>query len=264
MKWKLIKSYPLCPYELGAIAEHQPLKNDDNLCIRLGVGEYSMYPKEAIVNNPEFWEEVKEKEYTILSFTDGNVIFERNYVGNYVHIGTHEAKAASLELALDAYKIHSVRRQRDQEVFTLRDQMKALTTDSKNVTLFVEKIELIGDRIHLWGNNYSISLMCAEKAPIRKPILITEDGKEIYEGDNYSLFSVLTKANWQEGRRSIKHALEFSSEWKHFHTKEAREEYIKWNKPMYSLREVEEVRCAMCGSTTVVGNLLALKSWKEK
>ncbi len=260
MKWKLIKSYPLCPYELGAIAEHQPLKNDDNLCIRLGVGEYSMYPKEAIVNNPEFWEEVKEKEYTILSFTDGNVIFERNYVGNYVHIGTHEAKAASLELALDAYKIHSVRRQRDQEVFTLRDQMKALTTDSKNVTLFVEKIELIGDRIHLWGNNYSISLMCAEKTPIRKPILITEDGKEIFEGDKY--YSVI-----DFGLPSVeeaKYGWALPKFHKIFSTEKAAEEYIKWNKPMYSLREVEEARCAMCGSTTVVGNLLALKSWKEK
>ena len=221
---------------------------------------------QTIIEDSSDWEEVKEKEYTILSFTDGNVIFERNYVGNYVHIGTHEAKAASLELALDAYKIHSVRRQRDQEVFTLRDQMKALTTDSKNVTLFVEKIELIGDRIHLWGNNYSISLMCAEKAPIRKPILITEDGVEIFEPKDASegmVFSVRTDA-FIEKRIWVKDAIGCGFLWKHFSTKEKAEEYIKWNKPMYSLREVEEARCAMCGSTTVVGNLLALKSWKEK
>jgi hypothetical protein len=193
---------------------------------------------QTIIEDSSDWEEVKEKEYTILSFISPNGVI-RNLTDNEEYVREDGKCPFSLEKMLELDKIHSVRRQRDQEVFTLRDQMKALTTDSKNVTLFVEKIELIGDRIHLWGNNYSISLMCAEKAPIRKPILITEDGKEIYEGDNYSLFSVLTKANWQEGRRSIKHALEFSSEWKHFHTKEAREEYIKWNKPMYSLRDVE-------------------------
>ncbi len=212
--------------------------------VELSLGDYRVEPNfiipKAFIHDSSDWEEVKEKEYTILSFVHpSGDIYEKSGKNEFIYISKRDASAYSEENAIKYLNIHSVRRERDKQDFTIKDQMKPLTTDSKNVTLFIEKIELIGNTIHLWGNNYTISLMCAEKAPIRKPILITEDGKEIYEGDNYSLFSVLTKANWQEGRRSIKHALEFSSKWKHFHTKEAREEYIKWNKPMYSLRDVE-------------------------
>ena len=48
MKYKLIKTYPLCPFELGAIATDDNVKSDVMLCIRTDVGRYTTYPKEAI------------------------------------------------------------------------------------------------------------------------------------------------------------------------------------------------------------------------
>jgi len=77
----------------------------------------------------------------------------------------------------------------------------------------------------------------------RKPVFISADGKEFYSGDtDYSLFSVLPKANWQENRYRLNDCIKFpKKEWLHFHTKEARQEYIDNNKPKYSLTDFKQV-----------------------
>jgi len=80
------------------------------------------------------------------------------------------------------------------------------------------------------------------KEHTRKPIFTSADGKEFYSGDtDYSLFSVLPKANWQENRYRLNDCIKFpKKEWLHFHTKEARQEYIDNNKPKYSLNDIEK------------------------
>ena len=80
------------------------------------------------------------------------------------------------------------------------------------------------------------------KEHTRKPIFVSADGKEFYSDDvDYSLFSVLPKANWQENRYRLTDCIKFpKKEWLHFHTKEARQEYIDNNKPKYSLSDIEK------------------------
>jgi hypothetical protein len=80
------------------------------------------------------------------------------------------------------------------------------------------------------------------KENTRKAVFTSADGKEFYSDDmNYSLFSVLPKANWQENRYRLTDCIKFpKKEWLHFHTKEARQEYIDNNKPKYSLADVEK------------------------
>jgi len=75
----------------------------------------------------------------------------------------------------------------------------------------------------------------------RKVIFTSADGKEFYNDDmDYSLFSVLPKSNWQENRYRLADCIKFpKKEWLHFHTKEARQEYIDNNKPKYSLKDIE-------------------------
>jgi hypothetical protein len=238
MQYKLIKDFPASP-ELGTIVTKQ--KNGHYLYVN-DLNDASLFWDREIENYPEFWEEVKEKEYTILSFVNSSKdLFNIDENGSYRY-KTWSKNVTSLSLKdMLAFnnKIHSVRRKHDQQTFEIGEQIKALSTDTKNVTLKIEKIELIGSAIHLWGNNYSISLMCAEKAPIRKPILITEDGVEMFGDINYNLFSVLPSDNFREARTYLEFARnEKNGKWLHFHTKEAREEYIKWNKPMYSLNDV--------------------------
>jgi len=76
----------------------------------------------------------------------------------------------------------------------------------------------------------------------RKPVFTSADGKEFYSDDiDYSLFSVLPKANWQENRYRLNDIVKWpKKEWLHFHTKEARQEYIDNNKPKYSLQDIRK------------------------
>lgn len=74
----------------------------------------------------------------------------------------------------------------------------------------------------------------------KKPIFVSADNVEFYDNNtDYSLFSVLPKANWQEGRYRLNDIVKWpKKEWLHFHAKEARQEYIDNNKPKYSLADV--------------------------
>lgn len=78
----------------------------------------------------------------------------------------------------------------------------------------------------------------------KKPVFVSADNREYFEADlsfDYSLFSVLPKANWQENRYRLNDIVKWpKKEWLHFHTKEARQEYIDNNKPKYSLQDIRK------------------------
>jgi len=77
--------------------------------------------------------------------------------------------------------------------------------------------------------------------------LIVEDGAVI--GENIPIYSLLTKADWKESettslhlyRRLLVEERPLSDAWKYFKSKEAREEYLKYNKPKYSLNALRSV-----------------------
>lgn len=79
------------------------------------------------------------------------------------------------------------------------------------------------------------------EAPIRKPILVTEDGVEVFEGDKcYCVNLTLGLVKIENMEEYIYHNKK--NYHKFFSSKIAAEEYIKWNKPMYSLNDVSEAR----------------------
>ena len=78
------------------------------------------FHKEAIENYPEFWEEIKEKEYEILSFMDKNIIF--NLSDKVYQPNADIDFDCGLKYCLNNFKIHSIRRLSDGEVFTLGDR----------------------------------------------------------------------------------------------------------------------------------------------
>lgn len=79
------------------------------------------------------------------------------------------------------------------------------------------------------------------KEHTRKPIFVSADGKEVFDEHNFgtNLFSVYPREAWTEKRCTVKQAIEFKN-WLHFHTKEARQEYIDNNKPKFSLADIEK------------------------
>lgn len=76
----------------------------------------------------------------------------------------------------------------------------------------------------------------------KKPVFVSADNVEFYDNNtDFGLFSVLPKANWQENRYRLNDIIKWTKkEWLHFHTKEARQEYVDNNKPKYSLVDVEK------------------------
>jgi hypothetical protein len=189
-------------------------------------------------------EAVKEKEYTILSFIakDGKV-FNINGKDNYLCFDYSKnvptASGISEEIGLKAYSIHSVRRESDGEIFTLGDKL-VYGYDTEVIIRFSALKEA---GMVIYFENGVTFLPTARKAPIRKPILITEDGVEIFEPKDTSegmVFSVRTDA-FIEKRIWVKDAIGCGFLWKHFSTKEKAEEYIKWNKPMYSLKDIGSI-----------------------
>ncbi len=190
-----------------------------------------------------------KKEYkgcTILSFigTDG-VIRELNGNGNYRRKGFGisypiESMLSSSDSIEDGMqKIHSVRREKDGEIFTLGDKV-FMPSDSSNIQeikgieideSFISKIGIWVNEIEKWG------IMYAKKAPPRKPILRTEDGVEIFEGDQCCFVG----SDWNYGAVSKMNINVYEDRKYHckfLSTLERAQEYIKWNKPMYSLNEI--------------------------
>jgi len=72
-----------------------------------------------------------------------------------------------------------------------------------------------------------------------KPILITNDGKRIYE-ESEKIYAVLAKANWAQQKIAAYNATYRNEDWKYFSTSEARINYIKQNKPTISIADIEK------------------------
>jgi hypothetical protein len=156
-------------------------------------------------------EEIIEKNYEILSLIS----------------------TISNKILTDKDNIYSVKRLSDSEIFTIGDKTNSGT---------IESFKIVENRIMV---NFIDNLPCfldpKGNPLLKEPIFITEDGVKCYD-DTYNLFSVLTKGTW-ETRRILPSKAENYPSWKHFHTKEARENYILYNKPILSLNEVNAYLC---------------------
>ena len=232
MKYKLIK---LLPFEnsprIGYTSEpHLSQKDEDHYWNGLWFN-----PE----NYPEFWEEVVEKDYEILSLKSIHstiVIDYKNGGGAYIK-GTFEAIYKSKDkwiksfLTSKVWVIHSVKRLSDGEVFTI--------SDKTNFGL-ISKIVI---------NNNSLSFYFEQKSCgynlqtlIKwKPLFTTEDGVDIFEGDYYYYFRFHSWTFDKAIANQKFHSQDkLSSNSLYFSTKEKAEEYILLNKPCLSYGDVQE------------------------
>lgn len=237
-KFKLIKTYPGSP-ELGTIISQlgtsQFYEDKNNSAIMKQCFDYKIFSK-----YPEFWEEVVEKDYEILEYkTENGFSCKAPFLPN------------SHQFYIDERcKIHSVKRKSDGEVFT------------------------IGDKVTFYGNNFNIKtfhlsegdkIACGDceleyLQHIKQSLFTTEDGVDIFEGDVVTVVSlkdfekgdcdgendipikaysitwedkIISSCNWNLRKDNF---LQFS-------TKEKAEEYILYNKPLLTLKDVEELLC---------------------
>ena len=215
MKYKLIKEYPGSP-KLGTELIPKVDKENDNTNNYYWEGSW-FNPK----NFPEFWEEVVEKDYEIVDFHKGD------------------------------NKIISIKRLSDDEIFTIGDK---IFPNNK-----IHKFEIKDSILKIWHCDISFSTPIIEGPSgqpgncswiedisnvqkIKQKLFTTEDGVDIFEGNNYyivnkqSLIIPLNPVNPIANKTFIK-----NNSYYYFSTKEKAEEYIFMNKPVLSLNDVASI-----------------------
>ncbi len=144
--------------------------------------------------------------------------------------------------------IWSIKRLSDGEIFTVGDYFsynKTLSTSFKIKEITIDpKIGLIirGEGNYTASKASAFSKIVKAK---RKKLFTTEDGVDIFEGDKY--FAI--NSNCKEGELSYFFIWDcdtkdkYNSSYKHswmkcYSTREAANQYIEWNKPIFSRRDL--------------------------
>lgn len=232
-RYKLIKKYPLCGYELNQIISTDFIW--DNHCKKAFLKDYS-----------EFWKEIVEKDYEILSFKiPGNDHWRSKLEPNGMYGGWSESHAFN-ELKKGNWSIWSVKRLSDGEIFTVGDFTEegiilGFDFPGKNIETFTNARY----RIDNFGHGMR-QLSVGKK--VKKPLFTTEDGVDIFEGEQKEIFyikkgefiiiPVLSCNYWCNERCYIRDVKIENWSNLYFSTKEAAEKYIIFNKPQLSINDI--------------------------
>lgn len=250
-KFKLIKAYP--GYEIPCDIE---IESESE------TGYFS--------ENTEFWEEVVEKDYEILSFKHVhgvNLLFKDAY-GNF-HPRNNFGDVTKPENELSEKSrldnkfivIHSVKRLSDGEIFTVGDFVEYPFGKSKNNILHkiilldnypsnktVAKLSMSGidlrNKIVLCIDHYNLGNVVLQDAKkFKTPLFKTEDGVEIFECDEfYFIAGSDKKFDHPLGTLVASKNATARLALARFSTKEKGEEYIFLNKPSLSIQDLINIQ----------------------
>lgn len=262
-KFKLIKNYPDSYRKVGDVIEFcedcKEVTEDfgDGLEIFTTLSECEKFP--------EFWEKVVEKDYEILSFSHSHGLttlrnngYFHKHNNHYVYEKCRPSdcsndKGATLNEIFNKeeyydYKIHSVRRLSDGEIFTVGDVIKGFCRKGKITEFKILKgksnsrhsgridtlLEKVDDKIGVIIDNHYIPTELLSELNT-KPLFTTEDGVELFEGDSYyrlnANFTIVPLIMCKRFSNSYAGA-------KFFSTRKSAEEYVLMNKPCLSINDV--------------------------
>lgn len=242
-KYKLIKWYPSLHLIEADFTVEQKVENGDyhptKKCGRL------VFRASEIENNPEFWEEIVEKDYEILQMKNIHGIsyslFENGGLSRYEK---------------ENHTIYQIKRLSDGEVFTIGDLVKR---PCYKQPFKINHIHIAGDMVWLHSRPF-VEGTCThtldENTTLREaikyesPLFTTEDNVDIFEGDK--IWGV-NEENWKPFYHYAT-TLNVIEKWKYgkFSTKKAAEEYILLNKPVeLSIKEITPI-IGRCNETTYV------------
>lgn len=198
------------------------------------IGICSRIPRNLIENTSD-WEEIKEKEWEILAFRSKitSNLFKLDNNGFYVRQGNWEiGDCLKLTANLrDVQKeIYSVKRLSDGEIFTISDK----TPNGSIVAM-----RICGDKLIVYTGSAAPELKNVRK--LKQPLFKTEDGVDIYEGDEFCFVKFTeSKSNdfiWKVSKWTPAFIYEPHKE-KYFSTEKAAQEYIYRSKPCLSFLDV--------------------------
>lgn len=232
MKYKLIKEYPGSP-KIGTIE-----RIDHTSSIHMMINGHYGY---SIKNSPEFWEEIVEKDYEILSFKgildSNNGLFTLRPNNNYywsIWNNNHPGQSLENMLKWNTVIIYSIKRLSDGEIFTIGDEIESVCKPYKSY--LIERIDIKDNKIRIYGKSFLYSLDRLKHS--KKPLFTTEDGVEMFKGDKYWVVYDGYKLSNSAFTADIDYRLSITD--LRFASHKEAKEYCFNNKPALSLNDVKK------------------------
>ncbi len=231
-KYKLKKRYPSLPkdWKAGTTIEQSGLKSLEYLYYvkYLGLPTSRALHKDEVENNPDYWEEVVEKDYEILGV---------------LHLKTDTTFTLLEGQAVwgSDVDIIQIRRPSDGEVFNLGDVVTSELIYWTNAT--IESFSTEGNQASVKYSTDGRQFVTEYLRNIKKrlPVITTTDGVFLYEGDTwyglheFSKEGIITRTTRESDPKGRYENLTI------FSTKEAAEEYVLMNKPCLSIQDVDNI-----------------------
>lgn len=206
----------------GEIATYEDgVLKSSGFCVEIGVEPSS-----------EFWEEVIEKDFEILSLHPNN-----NYTGVYQILTDKENIDSWMHPSgRGNWEIHSIRRLNDREVFTVGDKINYIKDDIPS-GVKIRSFEIHGNKIYINSHYNAAHLLERNLSNWKKHncLFTTEDGYEIFLGDEYC---AVTQNFTLFKHKAMKYSGKNESILKYFKEKTNAELYIFENKPLLSYNDV--------------------------
>lgn len=241
-RYRLRKWYPTLPkdWEEGIVlALHNKRKvYVEEHRAESGITGFSVARKE-VEENPDFWTKVKENYEVVkvrLNNSDKTIITYKK--GEPVHRTDPMPidKTVPLYQALKnkANDIYSVRRLKDGQIFSIGDLAKNHMDNVEEITGF--KSYDGGETLYVCFRVVQ-SFLENTIHEDQVHLFTTVDGVDIFKGDKSWAVDTVT---FEIEPRSPSHYAGDSNRFKYFSTKETAERWITYNKPRYSMKQVDE------------------------
>jgi hypothetical protein len=230
MQNELIREYPNCGCPIGTtitLIEAACSWTQD-------IGKYT-----------EFWEEVVQKDYEILTLTNSggiqpNIPFD--FIGNLYEDEINKGNIP------DHLHIHSIKRKSDGEVFSIGDKVALKSSINYHLTA----MKLTDDKLSIYVNGkvvptkdnnsggFGANLERLIKA--KTPLFITEDSVEIFEGDGVHWVRIDTLKYLYKTEIVVNHKFILESgQYKIFSSEEKAKEFVVLKEPKYSLEDMVKI-----------------------
>ena len=139
----------------------------------------------------------------------------------------------------ETYKIHSIKRLSDGEIFTIGDKVVGYN----NSIAKIKTIDLVGEISLNIGTDKHEGFSLKNLKKSKQPLFTTEDGVDIFEGDKFYYVKFVQYNNTlgkpfeivKGNHPTFKYEPQYE---KYFSTKVKAEEYILLNKPCLSYNEI--------------------------
>ena len=262
-KFKLIQSYPGCSVKLGTEVFKNGNHYQSNFATQHCVDHFHQ-PLHIVENQPKFWQEIVEEDYKILKLvTSYDDFLDLHDNGMYAYKGASNYRGVGsliLKKALEDpfYKIYSVERLSDGEIFTVGDEVGIINPKGwdRNPTHKIDSFFLNDDKtlglvcktnVAVVGNpcqeEYRSGTFTINDITKRIPLFTTEDGVDIFEGDKFWYVNNIKTNGYCLNESNPNKPSDYKKvpDIKDFSTKEKAKEYILMNKPCLSLNDLFSV-----------------------